>query len=254
MNLVWSAVALVALTGCTAAPIAPRPEPTSTADKAVYPGPLPVSVPIGEVARGELVSPDGSTQGTVVIRYDGFYSVELENFATTYKGQLSLGFTDELLAPGDCAYEKYQIAYALENPLPDRAMFLQFKDASFFDSAVVMYYPTGPIVPGVCWEKGAAWAELTWNLPDQRPWLTVADGGALEGAHGEVALTGAGEPLSYWTATGDELGQIAQRFGITVEDLIYLNPGRRLSLDPTMAYAEETLNLSKDARRDIPQQ
>ncbi|TBN56144.1 LysM domain-containing protein [Glaciihabitans arcticus] len=249
-TLTAALVALLALTACTS----PPPAPAETPERAVS-APEPVVVPVGEVARGELVSPDGSTSGSITVNFDGDgYFARLEDYETTYTGALSLGFTDELLAPGDCAYEKYQTAFALGSPWPDGEMRLEYADPSFFDTAVVIYYPTGSPIAGECWEKGAAWAELEWDLPDERPWLTVTDGGVLEGAQGEVALTGSGEPLSYWTATGDQLSQIAQRFGITVADLVYLNPGRRLSLDPTMAYAEETLNLSKDARRDIPQQ
>jgi LysM repeat protein len=77
-----------------------------------------------------------------------------------------------------------------------------------------------------------------------RPSLRVSDSGSKRWATGKVTVVG-GWPVSYVVAPYDVMAVIAQRFGITVDDLLYLNPTR--GYGPT-ALAGETLNLSKKLR------
>jgi len=92
-------------------------------------------------------------------------------------------------------------------------------------------------------------AELSWRHPDARPTLRVKDSGPASGANGQVQLDGSGAPLSYTTASGDSWPSIAERFGITEDDLLWLNPVRSSpSYTGENAYAGEVLNLSKAGR------
>jgi len=58
-----------------------------------------------------------------------------------------------------------------------------------------------------------------------------------------VALD-ADRPVSYTVARGDVLAAIADRFGVTVDDLGYLNPFRGTG----MAIADEIINLDRHNR------
>lgn len=65
----------------------------------------------------------------------------------------------------------------------------------------------------------------------------AADHGPRGGAEGTVIFDGGGHPLAYVVASGDNLSTIAERLGITLDDLISragayaaIHPGDRLSL------------------------
>ena len=243
----FAMVAMLGLSGCTAA----EPEPVS--DNRIVEPVVEVapSMPTGEIGRSKLVSPDGSVEGFVVLGYDDGFYAELVDYSAS-KGQFSLAFTDDRLAPGDCVYEKYQIAFDLTSDWPDGRMPLDgfAGDPSYFDSAVVYHYPLDPPVEGECWEKGAGYADLEWNIPDLRPGLEAKDVGPMQGALGGFTLTDDGEPLTYITESGDVLSIIATRFGLTIDDIAYLNPNRLLVYDANTAYTGEILNLSKEHRGD----
>ena len=64
---------------------------------------------------------------------------------------------------------------------------------------------------------------ITWDVPDTRPGLLAVDTGSRFGAGGATATTD-GAPISYRAVAGDTLNDIADRFGITVDDLGFLNP------------------------------
>ena len=161
LTTVAPALAIVfALTACTSPPPGPVETPAQVAPS---PAPEPVSPAAVEVARGTLVSPDGSTSGIVSVTFDGKgYFARIDDYETTFGGELNLAFTDERLAPGDCAYNRYQLAFSLTDSWPEGGMDLQLADPMIFDSVVVVKYPSGPVVPGVCWEEGVAWADLNW--------------------------------------------------------------------------------------------
>lgn len=74
-----------------------------------------------------------------------------------------------------------------------------------------------------CTWGSVAEAPITWNLVDRRPNLLAVDGGAREGANGEVTLE-SGQPAAYVIAEGDSADAIAERFGISRDDLGFLNP------------------------------
>lgn len=53
----------------------------------------------------------------------------------------------------------------------------------------------------------------------------AVDNGAVPGATGEPATNGAGEIITYTVVAGDSFFDIAQRFGIPVQQLLRMNPG-----------------------------
>jgi hypothetical protein len=123
-------------------------------------------------------------------------------------------------------------------------------DPSFLDQAVI-YLPVEAESPPAdgCYGDTIAIADLEWLTPQDLPEL--ADSGIRSGATGEVG-TDADDALSvYVVAEGDSLGQIAARFGVSTEAVLYLNASRigpgGLLEDGTV-YAGEALNLSQAAR------
>jgi len=98
-----------------------------------------------------------------------------------------------------------------------------------------------------CINSLAAYAPLKWTIGDIRPDISVVDHGKRAGAEG-TPVTVKGKPWTYQVVADDNLSSIAQRFGITVQDLFYLNPARSPSPEDPVAYTGETLNLSKANR------
>jgi hypothetical protein len=115
-------------------------------------------------------------------------------------------------------------------------------DPSYLRTAVIWAAPDGaPIGLG----SVVATAELTWVLPDLGPSLDVVDHGAAAGARGEVGISRDGAPLSYRVAPGDTADGIGGRFGLTTDELAWLNPDR---LPGRLVLAGITVNLSPDSR------
>ena len=81
-----------------------------------------------------------------------------------------------------------------------------------------------------------------------RPGLSVRDSGAATGAMGTVRVDGDDRPGAYTVAQGDSLSAIAQRFGIALDDLFYLNPRRSPNPEAAEAFTGEVLNLSRENR------
>ena len=93
--------------------------------------------------------------------------------------------------------------------------------------------------------SNVASAILDWKIPDMRPGLMIEDSGKTGGANGDVTLVD-GEPVTYTITRDDLLPEIAARFGVTVDDLNYLNPTGSTSVPPL--WTGDTINLSKDHR------
>ena len=53
----------------------------------------------------------------------------------------------------------------------------------------------------------------------------AVDNGAISGATGEPTRNGAGDIVTYTVVSGDSFFDIAQRFGIPVQQLLRMNPG-----------------------------
>ncbi|MDQ1580699.1 MAG: hypothetical protein QOD05_1474 [Microbacteriaceae bacterium] len=212
--------------------------------------PNPVLKP-GVVATGELTSSDGKTSGHIVVtvRDDRNFDVTMSDFRTPITSELTSGlsrvpFSSTARCPADSVY----IFLDLVSSAPTQSFSLAGVDdlirgdPSFLDS-VLLTQPVPAAVNGECMRSVVASASLTWTMRDVRPNLHVSDSGSTTAARGtETMIDGA--PASYDVATNDVMAVIATRFGISVDDLCYLNPMRGSG----PALAGEMLNLSKKLR------
>lgn len=107
-------------------------------------------------------------------------------------------------------------------------------DLSYFHSLVATAPGNGPVV---------AAAALTWTTPSPYPDLHPVDSGAIAFARGRTIID-AGALIGYVPNPSDTLYAISRRFGISVVELVYLNPwlgyldpqlksGVGLNLDPS---------------------
>jgi hypothetical protein len=96
-----------------------------------------------------------------------------------------------------------------------------------------------------CATKIIAVADVQWSVKPQRSDLVAQDAGPRAAARGETTSTD-GVPTSYMVARNDLAEDVAARFGMTADDLFYLNPFRFPS-DEILRVGEE-LNLSVAAR------
>ena len=246
-------LATILLAGCTALAPAPQPAPTSDTAPIVKPDStvpiLPpvtprVEIPVGTVASGVFASGTRGVGGELTIVFDGSnFSVDESAVTATGLQQPLLGLTDKPFSVGDCLGEGAQ--YLAEFPSPHSSIMGFSNDPSFFSAAVLIEYLGQS---SNCGHKVIAAAPLIWTMPDLRPELEVRDSGAVDSAGGTVTVGADGEPLTYATAFGDTLPEIAARFGVTVEDVIWLNPCRPGAYSKTGAYEGEVLNLAKALR------
>lgn len=93
-----------------------------------------------------------------------------------------------------------------------------------------------------------ATARLQWTDPADLAALPVRDGGRRYGATGRLTRTAAGAPATYTVAKNDLLDNVAQRFDLTPDELLWLNPFRDRR-DSGLLYVGETLNLDPASRK-----
>jgi len=253
-------IAALALTGCS-------PSATTTLPSASLPSRVdstttvtversPLTVKAGTVvATGALTSLDGLTTGavSVVAASVGRFDVKIDGFTSPYSGEAVLNFSalpfdEERYC--DNGFVIYQVGVVRLAPsvLADMSFdgTLSRGNPDFIDTMLLTSNDPAAERTG-CFYPVIATAALDWSMPDLRPDIVVSDGGSAGGAGGTATLAG-GVPTAYTVAPGDVLDEIAKRFGITVTELFYLNPGRAPTPQDPMAYTGEVLNLDKSAR------
>lgn len=207
------------------------------------------------VATGRLTSVDGLTTGDVTVRADGNRQFEygITGLTTPVTDTVSINFSTQpfteqaYCAGGFTILAKEQFDLAAESTVSDTDRYdLMLVGPDYLDT-LLLTSSSGDTPKTGCFYPVIASAPLIWTLPDPRPDIVVVDGGATGGAMGPVAQAD-GEPATYEVVADDQLPEIAARFGITLQDLHYLNPARSPSpLDP-VAYVGELFNLSKSGR------
>lgn len=228
----------------------PVPTPSPVATKL----PRPIVPPGTVVATGEITSVDGATGGSVQIaaiagRATSAFQLVIPEFWTSRAGDFEVVATPSPVAD-DVSCLGAGLAYPVGSLSSIRRTAVSISNArtggdpSFVDS-LALVTPTGD---ADCVARVVALAQLHWSMPDLRPDIVVADTGAVEGAIGAVALGDDGQPASYVVAEGDQMATIALRFGIGVEDVLYLNPARLPDAHDRVAHPGETLNLAKRLR------
>ena len=89
---------------------------------------------------------------------------------------------------------------------------------------------------------------IRWSIPERATNVHPVDGGARAGAAGRVPeTTPSGAPARYVVAAGDTFDGVAQRFGITSQDLLWLNPSGRAYDGALNLLQDQSLNLDPQA-------
>ena len=87
-----------------------------------------------------------------------------------------------------------------------------------------------------------------WSIPVRQTNVHPVDGGARTFASGTVtAKTASGAPKRYLIAPGDITSVVAKRFGISIEDLIWLNANLQVFGNQQYLYKGTTLNLDPNS-------
>lgn len=237
-------ITALVLTGCGAS--APTPDPTAAGEA---PASDTIVIPEGQVvATGAFTNASGQVTGDVAIAAaaDATFVLSITGFSSSI-ATAEFSASGEPIAPDQrCFAEPWRMGFGTHEG-PDIELELPLDDPSFIAAISLTTLPVESSAD--CTLEYVGYANLTWDIPDLRPDLVVVDGGAIEHAHGTVELDAAGTPSSYTTVDGDRISSIAKRFGLSQDDLRYLNPTSTLISSSSLdVVAGEILNLSKDGR------
>lgn len=272
-------LAALLLTGCTAfGGDDPLPKPTGNAAPTGAAMPRPSSGPDGDdsdsttqtvterqavptgtvVAETDAVSESGETaiHVRVVANDGGKFTAQLSGYRTTQPQPMSLDFRRGPAEPGD-GWENDALDRvtwtAGEQPPATVSLAAAGSHPDWLGSVVLVPANSEdgddsdrPWV-GTVLAVGA----LRWSIPNPYPDLHVTTSAARPGAYGyafdasdEVLPDTAGTPVRYRVATGDDRTTVLERFGLTSDQLDWLNPrledtsrdrlveGEELNLDP----------------------
>lgn len=229
---------VVSLTGCT---LGDAPEPTASPTPAANSAsPEPVirpAIPDGVVGTGVLQP--GAIELTVSHDAEGFYIHGLPD--TEPADWYGLVFSSTPAGSDACFDDQAPLLWGL--PWPSTVPMFEKGQLSGDPShlgTVAIFGQPGP----ACATPVLTSGEFTWSIPEQFPGLEVVDSGETGGAIGTVTLDGS-VPISYLVHKGDVIEEVAARFGITHEELDWLNPTRN-GLGHLIA--DENLNLSPALR------
>lgn len=212
------------------------------------------------VAETDVVSPSGKTavHVRIVANDRGTFDARLSGYRTTEPQPMSLEFRSGSAEPGD-GYDGAavdRVAWtAGEQPPATVSMSDAGVSPDWLQSVVLVPTPSEdgddadrPWVGSVL-----AAGKLTWTLPNPYPGLHATLGPARPGAYGYAfgadgkALLGTtGTPVRYRVQEGDDLTTVVERFGLTAEQIQWLNPRLRLGGDELIAAVD--LNLDPATR------
>lgn len=275
------ATTLVALSGCalfgakahptpthtrTATPTA-TPTPTGDATRSGVdssPTPTPVvppsltPVPAGTVvAEGDVASPKGSIHYhyRVVSNGDNTYSAQYSGFTSTVPVPVSVTFLDTPPQVGDGITYHGVGDFQLGGPTDSAAAASSSRLGSVGQPrylVALVTYSSAPSFDGVPQELGPnkvlAVNTVHWSVPVRASNVHPVDNGPDPGASGTVtATTASGAPKTYLVSAGDAPAGIAQRFGIQVQDLYWLNPDVPTASAQQVVFAGTELNLDPDS-------
>ncbi|KJC65759.1 LysM peptidoglycan-binding domain-containing protein [Agreia bicolorata] len=253
------------LAGCSADAGTPTPSPSASGsqDGAATDNTRPVLAPGTTAATGAFVDTGavtGAVTGSVALRVNdtGVFELVVNDLVVSDGTAVQFTLTADALQPDEqCLDSDWRFGLGQADAGHDPAAELVFPiggsdgigqgDLSFIREVVVTRAAAGGAPDKACPIPIVSHAPLAWNTPDMRPGLDVVDEGPATGAMGVVTLDG-GDPLSYTVAQGDTLAAVAERFGIALDDLFYLNPRRSPNPEDAHAFTGEVLNLSRSNR------
>lgn len=255
---------ILLLAGCSADAGAPAPGASgSTQDGGAGDDARPAIAAGTTAATGSFVDTDASAEsvsGSIAIRVNdaGIFELVVDDLVVTDGAAAQFTLTADALAPDEqCLDSDWRFGLGQADAGHDPAAEMVFPiggsdgigqgDLSFIREVVVTRAAAGGAPDKACPIPIVAHAPLAWSIPDLRPGLSVVDSGPVTGAMGTVTLHG-DEPTTYTVAQGDALAAVADRFGIALDDLFYLNPRRSPNPEDSHAFTGEVLNLSRDTR------
>lgn len=239
------------LQDASATPRAPTPAPTEV------PGPAPTIsalAPGTVVAEGDVTSPKGSIRFhfRMVAASADTFSAEYTGFTSSLPVPVSVGLFEVARSVGDGLTYPGLGEHVLGGPTgaPGSSVTVPLDAAGADPSGLVHLVVSSSAAAGqdvpveIADGKVLAVAPVHWSVPERTTNVLPVDGGARADATGRVSeTTPAGTPRSYVVAPEDLIGDVAARFGISVADLIWLNPGTRVFGDQQYLYEGTTLNL-----------
>lgn len=230
----------------------PRP-PTAEPSQVSMPAPTISTIPDGTVlVEADVVSPKGSVRFHYrVVATGDSYTIEYSGFTSTLPVAVGVMLVDTAPRVGDgITYHGVGDATlggptstptSTSTPLTGSSY-----DPSWLGSIVTYSDATTDqqvpleIGPG----KVLAVDPVRWVVPARTTNVHPVDAGARTGANGSVsATTGSGAPARYTIAPDDQIGDVAARFGISVEALIWLNHDLRVYGQQQWLYEGTDLNL-----------
>lgn len=244
------------LGGVSSGTIVGSPTPTPTTPP--LPSPTLTPVPTGTVvAEGDVASPKGSIHYhyRVVSNGDNTYSAQYSGFTSTVPVPVSVTLLDTPPRVGDGLTYHGVGDHVLGGPTNGAASASSESLGSVGQPSylvALVTYSSVASADGVPVELGPnkvlAVNTVRWSVPVRQSNVHPVDGGVRSGATGTVAsTTAAGAPKSYDVAQGDVVSLVAQRFGISVEDLLWLNPDLPGGAGNQYLYASTSLNLDPDS-------
>ncbi|WIA99503.1 LysM domain-containing protein [Curtobacterium sp. MCBA15_012] len=238
------------LLSASASPRTPTPEPS----EAAAPAPVLTPIPAGTVlTETDVASPKGSIHFHVRVVADGddTFTAQFSGFTSTLPVPVAVGFFERARQVGDGLTYPGVGTHVLGGPTSGPQSVAVPLDGSGVDPSglgtlvVSSAAAAGQDVPvEIAAGKVLAVASLRWSVPARQTNVHPVDGGARANASGPVtATTASGAPRSYTVASGDLIGDVAARFGITVTDLVWLNEGVQVFGQDQYLYEGTTLNL-----------
>lgn len=225
---------------------------------AAFPSPTITPIPAGTVvASGDVASPKGSIHFhyAMVANGDNTFSAEYSNFTSTVPVPISVTLLDVPPQVGDGLTYHGVGDHQLGGPTTaaaagSSALLNSVGPPSYLGTLVTYSSATSPA--GIPVELGPnkvlAVNSVSWTIPLRQTNVHPVDGGTRIYASGTVtATTASGAPKHYLVAPGDVTAVVAQRFGISVEDLIWLNANLEVFGDQQYLYEGTTLNLDPNS-------
>jgi hypothetical protein len=225
---------------------------------AAFPSPTIAPIPRGTVvASGDVASPKGSIHFhyAMVANGDNTFSAQYSGFTSTVPVPISVTLLDVAPRVGDGLTYHGVGDHQLGGPttagaLASSAVLNSVGPPSYLGTLAT--YSSATSAQGIPVELGPnkilAVNTVHWTIPLRPTNVRPADGGTRAYASGAVtAKTTTGAPKRYLVAPGDITAVVAQRFGISVEDLIWLNANLEVFGDQQYLYEGTTLNLDPNS-------
>ncbi|MFZ7088526.1 LysM domain-containing protein [Curtobacterium sp. RRHDQ10] len=238
----------------TPVPLVPSPGPTPS------PSPTLTQIAAGTpVAEGDVTSPKGSVHYhyRIVADGDGTFSTQFSGFTSTLPVPVSVTLLGVAPRVGDGLTDHGTADHQLGGPTsgaaPASSVALDGVGHDPSGLGTIVTYSSAPASAAATLpveigpDKVLAVDTVRWSIPVRQSNVHPVDGGAGPYAYGVVtATTASGAPRTYLVAHGDRASVVAERFGVSVADLVFLNADIRVFGDDQWMYEGTSINLDPD--------